>query len=97
MLVSSTSRHVWYHSSIWIGGVGAHRRLTFVLVKFCDIDDMFTLRSLQYTLQRIIPSLLDSFTLGQASRVALLVLLQVMQLVLSVIRYVALTCSLPSC
>lgn len=32
-LVSGTGRHVWYHSSLWIGSVGAHRGLTFVFLK----------------------------------------------------------------
>jgi hypothetical protein len=97
MLVSGTSRHVWYHSSVWIGGVGAHRRFTFVLVKSSVVNDILTLGSLQCTLQKIILSPLASFTLGQASRAALLVLLQVMLSVLSVIQCVAFTYSLPSC
>lgn len=96
MLVSGTSRHVWYHSSLWIGGVCAHRGLTFVLLNSSIVNDMLILGSLQYTLQRIILSLLDSFTLGQASRAVLLVLLQAMQSVLLAIPCVALSCSCPS-
>ena len=46
MLVFGTSRHVWYHSSLWIGGVGAHRRFTFVLVTFPMVNDILTLGSL---------------------------------------------------
>lgn len=68
----------------------------FVLVETFIVNDMLILGSPQYTLQKITLSLLGSFTLGQASRAALLVLLRVMQSVLSAIRCVALACSCPS-
>ena len=86
--VSGTGGHVWYHSRLWVGGVRAYRRLTFVLAKSFIVDVVLTLVCSQCTLQKIIHSLQDSFTLGQACRVALPALLRVMQLVLSAIQYV---------
>lgn len=89
LLVSRTGRHVWYHSSLWIGGVGTHLWLTFVPLNSLHVNDIPML-SLQYTPQMIILSPPGSFTLVQASLVASLVLLRATQSASSATQYVVL-------